>query len=167
MRIARLAFIVALFFSSFIFSGCAAIGERANSEGNPKRAPKYDRPGYEAFIENERLWVLVPGTAAWSNFIKLGEPTISATWIGEGPEGMTLRGADEDSLLGYVGQTAGFKAIPQKGVLYVFRDPSEALDKFEDFNRLEPRIEAKEAGPHAATLVSNDQATIDAYLAAR
>lgn len=142
---------------------CAAVGEPAKSDGHPKRAAKFDRPGFEAFIEDERLWVFKQPSPQWSDFVKIGEPAKSVTWIGSGPEGMTIRGPDADTLLGYIGMTPGFKVIPVKGVVYVFRDPSEELDSYEDFGRIATRVEMEGGGPNGSTLVSSDQSTIDAY----
>jgi hypothetical protein len=154
------------YLSLFVFAalfGCAAVGEPAKSEGHPKRASKFDRPGFESFIEDERLWVFKHPSPQWSDFVKIGEPAKSVTWIGSGPDGMTIRGPDADTLLGYIGMTQGFKVIPVKGVVYVFRDPSDELDKYEDFGRMTTRVEMEGGGPNGSTIVSTDQATIDAY----
>lgn len=149
------------------FFGCASIGEKPSSQGHPKRSPQFDKPGFETFLDGKKLWVFKMPSPYWSDFLRQGELVKKATWVGDGPEGMTVQAPDNETLYEYVGRRDGFKIFPQKGgTVWVFMDPSPELDKFEDFNRFDAKVEAAGAGVHASTLWAVDQATIDAYVRA-
>lgn len=64
-------------------------------------ASQYDKPGYVTKIEDGRLWVFVPDSKELAQFEEHGEPAISFSKIGEGPEGMTLRGPSIEVLDAY------------------------------------------------------------------
>ena len=61
----------------------------------------YDKPGFVTKLENGRLWVFAAGSKELADFEKHGEPTIAVSKIGEGPEGMTLRGPSAGVLDAY------------------------------------------------------------------
>lgn len=64
-------------------------------------AAGYDKPGFVTKVENGRLWVFATGSKELADFEKHGEPTIAVSKIGEGPEGMTLRGPSVEVLDAY------------------------------------------------------------------
>lgn len=65
-------------------------------------AAGYDKPGFVTKVENGRLWVFATGSKELAEFEKNGEPTIAVSRIGEGPEGMTLRGSSPEVLEAYL-----------------------------------------------------------------
>lgn len=67
-------------------------------------APQYDKPGYTAFTQDGRLWVFKADSKDLEEFKKTGEPVKQYTRIGEGPEGMTVKGASDEDLNGYLGK---------------------------------------------------------------
>jgi hypothetical protein len=153
--------------AALIVGGCAAIGDKPTSEGHPNRSPQYDRPGFETFLEKGKIWVFKIPSPKWSDYLRAGELAKRVTWIGDGPEGKTLLAPDNETLYEYTGRRDGFKIFPQKdGKVWVFRDPSDALDRYEDWNRWDTTVEAEGAGVHGATLVATDRETLDEYVRA-
>lgn len=67
----------------------------------PAFADGYDKPGFVTKLEKGRLWVFAAGSKELAEFEKNGEPTIAVSKIGEGPEGMTLRGPSVEVIEAY------------------------------------------------------------------
>ncbi|CAM3167948.1 hypothetical protein BZK31_09915 [Pseudomonas floridensis] len=65
-------------------------------------ASQYDKPGFVTEIEDGRLWVFREGSAELKAFKEFGEPTKQYSNIGAGPEGMTVKAADEKTLKDYL-----------------------------------------------------------------
>lgn len=61
----------------------------------------FDKPGFVTKLEKGRLWVFEAGSKELEQFEKVGEPTIAVSKIGEGPEGITLRGPSLQVLEAY------------------------------------------------------------------
>ena len=65
-------------------------------------AEKYNKAGFTTAIINERLWVFKEGSPELAAYKDTGlEPSISASLIGEGPEGMTLKAANAEVLTAF------------------------------------------------------------------
>jgi hypothetical protein len=62
----------------------------------------YNKPGFVAEIRDGRLWVFREGSPEHEEFKKFGELTKSVTRIGAGPNGMTIRAADVQTLDDYI-----------------------------------------------------------------
>ncbi|MFI8735677.1 hypothetical protein ACIGKM_07140 [Ectopseudomonas toyotomiensis] len=65
-------------------------------------ASQYDRPGFVTEVEDGRLWVFRENSQELKNFKATGEPAKQFTDIGSGPEGMTVKSADEQTLKDYL-----------------------------------------------------------------
>ena len=65
--------------------------------------PTYEKPGFVAEMVDGRLWVFEEGSPELEEFRRVGEPAKSVTLVGEGPEGVTLRGPDRETLRRYLG----------------------------------------------------------------
>lgn len=66
-------------------------------------ASPHDKPGYFTKVDEEgRLWVFKEGSKELAEFEKHGEPSIHVSKIGEGPEGMTLKGPSYEVLDAYL-----------------------------------------------------------------
>jgi hypothetical protein len=63
---------------------------------------QYDRPGFVTEIEDGRLWVFRENSQELKDFKATGEPAKQFTGIGSGPEGMTVKSADEQTLKDYL-----------------------------------------------------------------
>ncbi|QSL91808.1 hypothetical protein JWV26_18860 [Ectopseudomonas toyotomiensis] len=65
-------------------------------------ASQYDRPGFVTEVEDGRLWVFRENSQELKDFKATGEPAKQFTDIGSGPEGMTVKSADEQTLKDYL-----------------------------------------------------------------
>jgi len=64
---------------------------------------KYDKEGYAAFVVEERLWVFKDPSKELDEYRATGhEPGKLATAIGAGPNGMTVKAPDNETLQGYL-----------------------------------------------------------------
>lgn len=67
-----------------------------------QESPKYNKPGFVAFVDDGRLWVFRVDSEELAAFKTHGEPVKQATRIGVGPEGMTVRSGDIDTVDAYL-----------------------------------------------------------------
>lgn len=74
----------------------------------PALASEFDLPGYVTEVEDGRLWVFKSNSAELAEFKEHGEPAKQFTNIGAGPNGMTVKSADQATLDEYL------KAYQQK-----------------------------------------------------
>ena len=65
-------------------------------------ASQYDRPGFVTEVEDGRLWVFRENSQELKDFKATGEPAKQFTDIGSGPDGMTVKSADEQTLKDYL-----------------------------------------------------------------
>ncbi len=70
--------------------------------GTAAYASEYDEPGFATEVEDGRLWVFREGSEELEEFKKTGEPAKQFTDIGSGPNGMTVKAADENTLRDYL-----------------------------------------------------------------
>lgn len=63
---------------------------------------KFDKAGFETHVENGRLWVFKADSAELAAFKAQGEPAVFVSRIGDGPDGMTLRGSTNEVLEAYI-----------------------------------------------------------------
>jgi hypothetical protein len=62
----------------------------------------FNKAGFEAHVENGRLWVFKANSPELAAFKAQGEPAVSVSRIGEGPEGMTVRSHSQDIIDAYL-----------------------------------------------------------------
>lgn len=62
----------------------------------------HDKPGYYTEVKDGRLWVFQEGSKELQQFKEHGEPSVNVSRIGEGPEGMTLKGPSQEVLDAYL-----------------------------------------------------------------
>lgn len=65
-------------------------------------ASQFDKPGFVTEVEDGRLWVFREDSQELKDFRQHGEPVKQFTDIGNGPQGMTVKAADEKTLKGYL-----------------------------------------------------------------
>lgn len=125
------------------------------------------RPGYDVQVAKGRLWVFRAGSKDGAAFLATGEPAKSITRPGAGPEGMTIRAVDAETIDGYLHSTCAFAAFVDQGRLWVFRDGSKDLESFLAHGEPARSVTRPGAGPGGMTIRSGDAETIDAYMTAR
>ncbi|MFG0316271.1 MAG: hypothetical protein ACF8XB_03280 [Planctomycetota bacterium JB042] len=62
----------------------------------------FDRPGFETFVVDGRLWVFEEGSEGLKEYESTGEPAKSVTMIGKGPNGMTIRSDEKRVIESYM-----------------------------------------------------------------
>ncbi|MGV6474564.1 hypothetical protein [Azotobacter vinelandii] len=65
-------------------------------------ASQYDKPGFVTEVEDGRLWVFRADSKELKDFRATGEPAKQFTEVGAGPEGMTIKAADAQTLQDYL-----------------------------------------------------------------
>ena len=122
------------------------------------------RPGFATFIVDGRLWVFKAGAEDLAEFKASGEPAKSVTRVGAGPNGMTIRSSDSETIDAYLAARDGFETFIVDGRLWVFRSGAEEIAEFKQFGEPAKSVTRVGAGLNGMTIRSVDGATIDAYL---
>lgn len=146
-------------------SQSAMAEEAGGEEASVQEGSPYDRPGYATRVEDGRLWVFLAGSKEWKEFLEHGEPAKSVTLIAAGPDGMTIRSSDRDTIDGYLAHKSGFYTQVVDGRLWVFEEGSDDLKAFLEHGEPAKSVTRIGAGPNGMTIRSADAQTIDAYLA--
>lgn len=66
------------------------------------QASEYNLPGFVTEVEDGRLWVFKEGSAELEEFKQHGEPAKQFNNIGAGPDGMTIKAANQETLDEYM-----------------------------------------------------------------
>jgi hypothetical protein len=127
-----------------------------------------NKPGFVSFVREGRLWVFPEVSADLIEFCESGEPGKCAILPGAGPGGMTLKGADTESLAAYsVAKPGFFTKIDEDGRLWVCRAGSEEAETVASGGELGKRVIRPAAGPNGMTINGPDNETIEEYLTAK
>ncbi|MBI1311483.1 hypothetical protein GC176_09260 [bacterium] len=122
------------------------------------------KPGFVTWEDDGRLWVFGLPSVDAADFVKSGDLARSVTRIAAGPEGMTVRSSDTETIDAYLAVKTGFETFIVDGRLWVFRDGSEGLSEFKQTGEPAMSVTRVGAGPNGMTIRSVDGETIDAYL---
>ena len=144
----------------------------------PTTAPAYDefvsygpldKAGFFTKVVDGRLWVIREGTKDLADFQKYGELAKHVTVPGGGPNGMTVKAPDQNTIYAYNYSVArpGFVTEFQGGRLWVFRPGSKDLNDFHKAGELAKHVTLPGVGPLGVTVKSPDTQTALAYLASR
>ena len=123
-----LAMILAMLFA---LAACASDDQMSESKSDssmttaksgPMAAPNYAFPGFAVYESDGRLWIFREGGKGQMEFVKDGEPSESVTMIGAGPNRMTIKSDDRETLLSYVSTKPGFRVFVHDDRLWVFRE---------------------------------------------
>lgn len=97
-----------------LISGCSDSTSTADSSPKPvttdaaapkassSNAPIPMKDGFVTKVVDKRLWVFRAGTPELGEFEKTGELAKQVTRIGAGPNGMTIKGPDGDTIDAYL-----------------------------------------------------------------
>ena len=72
-------------------------------------ADQYDKPGFVTKVDDGRLWVFADPSPALADMQKNGLPEKAAMRIGSGPDGMTIKAADDATIQAYLDAQAPAK----------------------------------------------------------
>jgi hypothetical protein len=124
----------------------------------------FAKPNFVAFIDDGRLWVFKRGSKELGDFQKHGELAKHVVRPGAGPNGMTIKAPDNETIEAYTAAREGFKTIVEDGRIWIFRAGSKELGDFQKHGELAKHVVRPGAGPNGATLKAPDAETIEAYL---
>ena len=149
--------------------GVTIMGADEEVVRNYRDSWKYASPGFAVYGDDGRLWVFKNGSESHAAFLKKGEPAKRVTLIGAGPDGMTIMGAEKETLDAYsfpflYGQ-AGYIVIPAEGRLWIFREGSDSYAKFVAKGEPAKRVTLVGAGPRGMTVMGAEKETLEAYCA--
>lgn len=122
------------------------------------------KPGFFTKIDDGRIWVFKEGSDELKQFHEDGEPAKIAIRPAAGPRGMTVKGPDRETLLGYIAAKEGFATFISDGRIWVFREGSEALESYKKDGEPAKLVVRPGAGPNGTTLKGAENETLDAYL---
>jgi len=156
-----------------VLSLTAACAAPTRADGSPTphaaeaaAAGPYARPGFVAFQVDGRLVILRHDDRELATFQKTHELGKSVTRILAGPNGMTLRAPDAETIDGYLLARPGFATRVTDGRIWVFAADSAEWKDFLAHGELAKSVTRVGAGPNGATVKAPDAATLDGWLAA-
>ncbi|WP_305043223.1 hypothetical protein [Geoalkalibacter sp.] len=155
----KLAFLLLSLCAALSLAGAALAAAKVTP------APDYERPGFETYLEDGRLWVFHKHAKDLKTFHERGELAKFVVRPAAGPERMTLKGPDAETLDAYLLSRPGFVTKVEEGRLWVLRDGSDELKQFVERGELAKFIVRPAAGPNGMTLRAPDAETADAYMA--
>lgn len=132
-----------------------------------KQRSDHDRPGFATYEVKGVLWVFAEGSKDQEEFLAKGPSARSVTRVGAGPNRMSLRAADAETIDGYLAARPGFVVVENKGLLWVFKEGSKDHEEYLQKGFSARSVTRVAAGPGGKSLRAVDAETIDAYLAAK
>ncbi len=151
-------------------AGCNGDAQVASTDaGDPQAmsaadAGPFAKPGFVTELVDGRLWVFHAGSDALADFRAKGEPAKLATRPGAGPQGLTVKGEDLETINEYLCTRDGFAVDIVDGRLWVFRRPSKDWDAYQAAGEPAKHITRIGAGPMGMTIKAPDGETITEYL---
>ncbi|MCA8948336.1 MAG: hypothetical protein KDE27_02470 [Planctomycetes bacterium] len=126
----------------------------------------YARPGFVAAAHSGRLYVFRAEDPLFEEFLHSGELHHSVTRVAAGPDGMSVRAPDKDTIDGYLLSRGGFATRCNDGEIWVC--PADSPDFGTFCERGTPPANASRAGvgPNGETVSGPSEAAIDAWVAA-
>jgi hypothetical protein len=122
--------------------------------------------GFVVKVDDGRLWVFREGSEALADFVASGEPAKQVIRPAAGPNGMTIKSADTETINEYLTAKSGYVTKDVDGRVWIFREGSEALAEFQSTGEPAKHVIRPGAGPAGMTLKGSDTETVDAYIAA-
>ena len=95
--------VISLLFAAPLAAGCSHTGEQAR-KGQEISAQQisYDRPGFVTEVKDGRLWVFRKGAKELEDFHKHGELVKQVIRPGAGPNGITIKAPDTETINDYL-----------------------------------------------------------------
>lgn len=85
-------------------TACQSDNKMSSKDAAPaaKKMADYNRPGFYTKVDDGRLWVFRADSKELAEFMKSGEPAKQVTRIGGGPNGMTIKSVDTETIDAYM-----------------------------------------------------------------
>jgi hypothetical protein len=127
----------------------------------------YDRPGFNTYLSDGRLWVFAEGDEGIVAVREGKEPAKHVTLVRAGPGAMTLKGPDRETLEAYMAVREGFYTEIVDGRIWVFRPGSDDLATFLKAGEPAKSVTRPRAGPMNMTVRGPDMETVMEYVTAK
>lgn len=124
----------------------------------------YAKPNFVTFVEDGRLWVFRAGSPDLADYHKSGELAKHVVRPGAGPNGMTIKSPDNDTITAYMAARDGFRTVVKDGRIWVFRGGTKELTEFLAKGEPAYHVTRPSAGPMGMTVKAPDAETLEAYL---
>ncbi|MCA9219353.1 MAG: hypothetical protein KDA71_03435 [Planctomycetales bacterium] len=134
---------------------------KTSADKNP-----HDKRDFVTRVDDGRLWVFRIGSPDLAQFLTTGEPAKIAIRVGAGPNGMTVKGTDGETIDSYLLAADGFVTFVDDGRLWIFKAGSEDLKSYQEDGEPAKIVIRVGAGPNGMTVKGPEAETIDAYLSA-
>jgi hypothetical protein len=124
----------------------------------------FAKSNFVAIVEDGRLWVFRAGSKDLTDYQKHGELAKHVVRPGAGPNGMTIKAPDNETITAYMAARDGFRTVIKDDRLWVFRGGTKELAEY--FKKGEPayHVTRPSAGPMGMTVKAPDVETLEAYL---
>jgi hypothetical protein len=126
----------------------------------------YDRPAYVTRVEKGRLWIFKAHSKDLADYLKKGEPGKSVTVLGAGPDGMTVRAPDIETVKGYQHSKPGFETFYKDERVWAFKQGSLFASEMRYFGEPAKNVTLVGRGPNGTSLRTSDTETGEAWIAA-
>jgi hypothetical protein len=142
--------------------------KKSDAKAPPMNTPAgpYDRPAYITRLEDGRLWIFKSHSKELGDYLKKGEPAKQVTVLGQGPNGMTLRAPDMETIKGWLYSKPGFETFFKDDRWWVFKQGSLFASEMRYFGEPTKNVTLVARGPHGTSLRSQDFETGEAWIAA-
>ncbi|MEX0866922.1 MAG: hypothetical protein WD030_06150 [Pirellulales bacterium] len=121
------------------------------------------KPGFMTKVEDGRLWVIALGSEEEAAFKKDGELAKHVIQPAAGPNGMTIKAPDAETIAKYMASAEGFHVVLEDGRVWVFKSGSPEYTQFKQDGEPAKSVTRPGAGPRGVTLRAVDAETLDAY----
>ncbi len=122
---------------------------------------------HHARVIDGRLWIFDNEKEDFRELTKHGAPSERVTFVGRGPERMTLCAIERETLHDWMYRMPGFHTEVVDGRLWVLVKGTEELDQFLEVGELAKSVTLIKAGPGGISLRGPSRETLHAYLAAK
>jgi len=150
-------------------TGAAASHAAGTAEAAQRPSAAYSLTGFRVYDSGDGpLWVFRSGSDAEQGFLARGEPAESATLIGDGPGGRSIRGESTNVLESYAlawrYRHPGFDVFGgEEGRLWVFREGGGAVQEFLAHGEPAKCATLIGEGPDGKTLRGDDMDVLRSY----
>jgi hypothetical protein len=122
--------------------------------------------GFLAAVSDGRVWVFRTGSKELADYLRNGEPADHVIRPAGGPQGMTIKAPDFETIDEYAAAARGFETVIEDGRIWVFRAGSPELETFRTSGEPAEQVIRPAAGPLGMTVKAPDTETLEAYLQA-
>lgn len=139
-----------------------AVEQAAPPEAAP--AANYAKPGFFTEVVDGRLWIFRSDCEELTQYQTIGEPAKHVIQPGAGPDGMTVKAPDKETIQSYMACAPGYTTFVVDSRIWVFPNGDAGIEEFQTMGEPAKHVIRIGVGPMGMTVKGPDNETIDAYL---